>query len=381
MAPHYGGRPAVVILRMRPVFSSFQSAVAFALLLLVLLLLPVCLGRKILPPRQQLYDSIGWNWGAYPCVRHAIFDETNDIDLAFIGSSHMACAMDVPEVQRQLSARLGRPAVVRSVTWNGADFDVLYLVARDLLEHRRVKMLVFYDESLARDRGSVLPYWFRWGEDAGELTGLPISEQVPYYYASVLGIPHNLLCYLRPNLPADLARTNSYEIRYQTVSPADWLGGSCRRAGFGPDDTKHEPFQEFVPQTVAGPGDACIYSPATKGQFEFLDRRLPAWQQRFAERFAALVSAHGCRLVLIHLPTLAEVREPKIREIQFWPQTLHAKMEMLGVPPGRIFGGLSDAQCRLLFADPGHLNENGQRYFTPLVLPSLFKIYDEIPHS
>jgi hypothetical protein len=64
-------------------------AAAFALLLLALLALPVVVGKNLLPPREQAYSVQGWGNGPYPWIRNQIFEETNDIDIAFVGSSHL----------------------------------------------------------------------------------------------------------------------------------------------------------------------------------------------------------------------------------------------------------------------------------------------------
>ena len=124
---------------MRPAFSSTKSATAFALLLLILLLSPVLAGKKFLPPRESAYASQSWGSGPYPWIEDQIFTETNAIDIVFIGSSHIFNAINTPYVQAQLSARLGRPAVVRTIAWGGAGYDGLYFITRDLLAHHRVK--------------------------------------------------------------------------------------------------------------------------------------------------------------------------------------------------------------------------------------------------
>ena len=152
---------------MPPAFSSTRQAAAFALLLLLLLLSPVLAGRKFLPPREQAYASLSWGSGPYPWIRHEIFEETNDIDIAFMGSSHILHAVDTPYVQAQLSEKLGRPAVVRTIAWGGAGYDALFFVARDLMAHRKLKLLVFYDEYNAPGiRNTAADCWFRCGENA-----------------------------------------------------------------------------------------------------------------------------------------------------------------------------------------------------------------------
>jgi hypothetical protein len=72
---------------MSAAFSSTRQAAAFALLLLLLLLLPALMGKSCLPPREQIYSSLPWGAGAFPYMRDQFFDEKEDIDIAFMGSS------------------------------------------------------------------------------------------------------------------------------------------------------------------------------------------------------------------------------------------------------------------------------------------------------
>ena len=359
---------------MRPAFSSVRQAVGFAGLMLMVLALPALLGGSRLPPRQELYDFASWRWGPYPWDRTQIFDETNAADIIFLGSSHMAADIDTPYVQQQLTAHLGRPAVVRSVTWSGADFDVLYLVAKDLLAHRRVRMLVIYDESEGQVRNSQVPLLFRWGEEYGTVAGLPVRDRLAYYFAAVVGMPRNLLCWLRPNIPADLTQENWYMDYYHTPNPALQLGASTRHRGYAPMGLPPAPFVEYMP--AAGMEDVCVYSPATKARFEFMNGPMPTWQAVFARRFARLAQAQGCQLTLLHLPVLAETNVAKITEKEYWPDFLQTDVAMAGVPPARFFAGLTPEQCQRLFADQTHMNANGQRYFSRLMTPALLEIYD-----
>jgi hypothetical protein len=365
---------------MRPAFSSTKQAAAFALLLLVLLLLPVLAGKKILPPREQAYAAQSWGSGPFPWIRHEIFEETGDVDIAFVGSSHILCDVDTPYVQEKLARKLGRPAVVRTVGWGGAGFAALYFITRDLLEHRRVRLLVIYNENNdVSVRNAQGPMWFRWSEDAAALAGLPCREKGLYYFTAMVGMPRNLLCRLRPNIPADLVSTppNYWESHYHTARMVDSLGSSSSKLGFNPSSLYDDylPFVPFEPHTDARPADVCIDPPATNG-FEFSSQPLPAWQTHFARKLVALAREHGCRLVLLHIPTIDEARSPVVTERKFWPEVLGAEGTILGIPPAKLFGGLTDEEIRKLYFNRSHLNKNGVEYFTPLITPALLHIYD-----
>src|SRR5262249_10887463 len=136
---------------MRPAFSSTKQAAAFALLLLVLLALPALMGKSLLPPRAEIYTSTPPELGPYDHLYRQIFKETNDIDIVFMGASRMLHDLDTPQIQKDLSRKLGRDAVVMTLAWDWAGFDADYFIAHDLLQHRKVKMLVFTDESRVGD--------------------------------------------------------------------------------------------------------------------------------------------------------------------------------------------------------------------------------------
>jgi hypothetical protein len=363
---------------MRPAFSSTRQAAAFALLLLLLLLAPALAGKKFLPPREETYSSIWWEYGDFPYMDSQIFREKGDMDIVFIGSSHIWAAFDTPAVQEQLGKELGRQAVVRTFGWGGPGFDELYFVAKDLLEHRRVRMLVIDDGFDKLDQPHVLASrMFRLGDDAETLKGLSPQIQAAYHFASVAGLPRNLVSLARTNLPADMNAPNYWESRSHAANFAAHLGTFKARSGFRENPTAEpEPFVEYAPQTGTSSSDVCIFSPGTKNNFGFAESGLPPTQLHFAQKFAALMQEYGCKLVVLHIPTFDERKSVFISEPVFWPGVLHTDVTMIGIPPATMFRGLTDDEIRELYSDSVHLNGNGQSYFSSLMTPALLKIYE-----
>jgi len=360
---------------MSPAFSSPKSAAGFALLLLLLLLAPALAGRALLPPRDQIYSSAPERWGPYAYFHRQIFEETNEADIVFMGSSHIGCGIDTPRVQRELSRKLGRDATVFSLGWPYAGFDGLYFIARDLLQHRRVKMLVIQDEFA----GTPIPHFaasrlFRFADDAEVLRGLPLNVQAGFYAEAIRGMPRNLLGLVRPNLPVDASpgRTNAWEGFYHAPGIESRLGTLTARIGFDYDPE----FADFTPATPALPAEVRVYSAETKSDFEFSGPPTPPAQLHFARQLAELAKAHGTKLVFIHLPEFTEMRAENIHEREIWPEALGADAAMLGVPPAKLFRGISDDEVRKLYYDPGHLNQNGQAWFTQFITPALLDIYE-----
>jgi hypothetical protein len=364
---------------MRPAFPSNRSALGFAGLLLLFLLLPVMVGKSWLPTRQQAYATQGWGWGPYPWVRNQIFEETNDIDIAFVGSSQIFFNVNTPYVQSKLSERLGRPAVVRTIAWSGGGYDALYFFTRDLLEHRHVKLLVFYDEATrGRGRNRQAPFWFRWREDAGLISGMSAANQSYYYYASIIGMPRNLLALLRPDQPASLVINGPKDwlAVADAPNPVTRLGAFTTHQGFrARPEADNEPFQVFAPP-VSGNKRALIYSGETKTNFEFLSAPLPEWQNHWVGELAQLFQQHGVKPVMLALPTVSSVRPPVIFERRFWPDIFSGGISLVGVPPSSLYGSLTDAEVKRMFSDPYHCNENGQAYFTEFITPALLKLYE-----
>jgi hypothetical protein len=365
---------------MRPAFSSTKQAAAFALLLFLLLLSPMLVGKNLLPPREQSYSSQAWGNGPYPWIRNQIFEETNAIDIAFMGSSHIFNAINTPQVQAELSKKLGRPAVVRTIAWGGSGYDGLYFIAQDLLAHRRVKMIVFYDENPGGGRNAAEISWFRWADNSAALTGQNLREQSLFYFAAIVGMPRNLLCLVRPNLPAPFVtdKKNYWETAANSPNPALQLGCLSVRKGFAPSAlAAAAPFEPFQPQTGARPADAIVFSPATATNFAFASEPLPAWQLHFAHKVAGLFQENQVQAVMLHLPVLAEAHAAVMQQRADWPAVFGNGFELLGIPPAKLFSGLTDGEILKLYADPVHFNQNGQRYFTTLVTPALFQIYED----
>ena len=368
---------------MRPAFSSIAQAAAFTALLMVLLLAPLVIGKNLLPPREQIYASKSWGSGPYPWIQNQIFQETNAIDIAFMGSSHILHAVDTPYVQAELGKQLGRPAVARTVGWGGAGYDALYLIAKDLLKHRRVRMLVIYDENPQMARNAQISAFFRYADDAGVLTGLPASDQAVYYCAALLGLPKNLLARLRPNLPAPLVTVpqNYWEQHYGSTSIVKLCGCTRSELGFNYDPMSDHftAFTPFTPPTGVTPADVEIWPSAGKTHFQIDSAPLPAWQVHFARKLGELARANGCRLVMLHLPVISDADESALRERTDWTQIFGADFPLLGIPAIKLFGGLTNEERHRLFFNTAHFNANGMDYFTPLITPAIVQLY-EISH-
>ena len=363
---------------MRPAFTTTRSALAFALLLTGLMTLPAFVAHTGWLKRNEVYPAIPWKCGPFIWAQQKIFSETNDVDIAFVGSSLIWGDINPTYVQKELSLRLGHEAEVFTLGWPWPGFDAVYIVARDLLEHRRVRMLVIYDEAHGNTTSPDVPHiqsarWFRIGENDEALSGLTWSAKLSLYGSALLGMPRSLLSLLRPNLTESAAshRTNVWDTPYHAESFAAQLGGMRAHLAFNNSPN----FKPFHPTPIATPADAVIYSDATRDLFRFTGPVTPPFRSHFLHKLAALCETHGTQLVIFHPPGFGERTREKILEREVWPDVLGTNVWLVGIPGAKLFAGISAEDMKKLYYNKGHLNANGQDFFTPLITPALLEIY------
>lgn len=367
---------------MAPTFSSNRQAAGIAALLAAILLLPLLAGKSLLPDRDKIYKSIPWRFGGHPSFQKTIFEEKKPLDIALIGSSRIWCGIDPVYLSAKLSKSLGREAEVRTLGWNTAGFDALYFIAKDLLENRKVKLLVVNDE-FNPEIGGTNPHrlasrWFRHGDNAGDLAGLGFREQTGYYASAVLGMPRNLLSMTRSHLPVRSSPENEFSPRklYKAEDPELRLGALRVEENYLHQKTAFIP---FTPRVSAAPSDVVTWSAGNRERFGTSEPSAPNLQLHFARKLANLARKHNATLLFIHFPNLEDTTNEKILEAAIWPELLGENVEYAGVPPAALFKGMTEAEITALFSDPKHLNRNGQEYFTPVITPAIIQAYHEIP--
>jgi hypothetical protein len=338
---------------MPPAFASTRFAGGFLFLLVLILLSPILVGKSVLAPREVMYESAGLGDVYFSSLYKQIYTEKSDIDIAFVSSSRMECAINQAYVQDALSEKLGRPAVVRKLNWSWNGFDALYFVMQDLLKNRKVKMLVFCDLSLDADNFAhkQTSYWFRWADNSDSLQGLPFISKLSFYSSAIVGIPRNLVDILRHNPP---------------LPPP-----------VKPERPWHWSNIEYNPVTATSPADVLVYSKDTRDAFEFSTKPLPELQAGFVRKIGELAERYHTRLVYLHVPIPTEQKDTKVKEPASWPDVADVSMPLVGIPPVVLFSGMSKDDVGNLYFDSIHFNQNGQRYFTRLVTPTIIQLFED----
>ncbi len=300
--------------------------------------------------------------GGYSFMKDEIFEKEEDLDILFVGGSVIWNGVDSPQVQRELSTRLGRPARVATFGYNFNSIDISYTAVRDLLERRRVRMVVFSIPRLAYPKGpSVTSYRFlRYGED-DVVEGLPLDSRISLYACSVLRAPHDLLTIVRRN-PSTAKTAHS-----------ESLGAFLRKEGMA-----HDPgaFARFTPPAPPFSSAELIYSDSTSNGFRFEDNQLPAHQDYYLEKLMELLREREVPLAILNVPQYGERDNDQIIERLDWPRRFGSDIPIIGVRPSLLFAGLDEEGVEKLHSDLQHFNLNGSEYYTHAVLPAILDVYE-----
>jgi hypothetical protein len=349
---------------MAPAFWSTRHTVAFGALLGVVLTLPVTLHWIGEATREEAYRGISERAGEFDYFRRQIFEQHSDLDILFCGSSLLGNAIEVAHVQRELSAALGRQASVISLrqSWQGPDMN--YFVARDLMEHRRVKVLVVAAPAWVHHSSQPHVQIFRvirYGDHPGAVDGLGLRSRMALYADYVLGAPRQALNLLRSDL-------------------IDPRAGLTAFSGEAPIGYKGRPFvrrQVIVPGV---PPSSLIYSGGSSGLFRFNGPSLNEYQLHFLRKTAELAQQHDALLVILHMPSPSERGSQMVPDRQLMPEILGPGVAFAGVPSALMFQNVPDEQFEDYFQDE-HVGLNGRELFTRIMTPVLIQLYEQYSQS
>jgi hypothetical protein len=343
---------------MPPAFSSTRQKAVFGLTLLFFLMLPVLLlaiGRN---SREELYRGISERAGAFDFIRRQIFEDRSDVDIAFCGTSLLAGAINPEMVGQELSRALGRPSrvVLLPQSWQGPDMN--YVVARDLLEHRKVKVLVIAAPAWVHRQNQPHVQLFRvigYGDQPHALDGLGLRYRLAIYGDYVLGAPRRALDLLRPNL----------------VDPhAGFIHEYGTAAGY-----RGAPFVRHESTAAPVPPRQMIASGETTDIFHFDGPPLNNYQLHFIRKTVELTRHHDTTLVILHMPSPSERGSRIVPDRQLMPSVFADGVVFSGIASASMFQNVPPGDFFDYFHDE-HLNTNGMELFTKTITPALIQIYD-----
>jgi hypothetical protein len=347
----------------RPAFESETQALAFLALLVFLLLLPVFITESGLISRRDSYESMPENLGAYSFIENEIFDNGEDIDLLFLGNSSVFGNIDTPQVQKALSAALGREARVVTFGQYFIGADINYMQMRDLLERKRVRLVVIAVPLTPYTPGpSATAYRFiRYSDDLELFKRLPFESKMSLYACSVLRAPRDVLTIVRRNKtkPSPYAKN---------------LGAEKSEVAWG---RIPENFVRFSPPAPSIHAREMIFPGENESDFQWTNEDIPPHQRIYLQSLVELLQRRQTPLAIINFPLYSQRRSPKIIERKDWSKVFGMRIPVMGVAPERLFCGLDDEEVKMLFFDDMHFNRNGSEMFTQTLLPAILEVYDK----
>ncbi len=351
---------------MRPAFASLGPPATMALALAFFLALPLLDLFSV--PEAHLET---WRTNpTIPYVYEETFRENGPIDVLIVGSSREMHGLRPDLIRERLSRELGREAVVCTFGMEFRGEDAVYMLLKNVLARRPVKMVVLAGPLPWQDRAVPHPHAHRlwmYEPNAEAYDGLPLSSRLAFYACSVLGSPRHLLSLVRPNVAAGeldgrIAGTGLRELR-----------GACASTR----TRDNRPFRTQTYPVPAWPVARMIRSTAGPGAFVFTGPELDAFQSHFHRLIGELAGANGVKLVYISIPPFWQARDEIVRERADWVSLSGAeKADLVGLPPAVLFRDVPEDELSGLYWDDNHLNNNGAVLFTQAILPALVEAYE-----
>lgn len=349
---------------LRPAFSSAARALFFLVFLACILLLPEIITWSGQISRRHSYEIMTENHGAYSFIAEEVFDNEEDIDILFLGSSVLFAGVDTPQIQRALSLELSRPARVVTFGHYFNSIDVLYTQLQDVLEHKKVRMLVVSIPRMPYTEGPSTTgcRFIRYSDVEEVFLELPLKYKAALYACSILRAPRDLLSIVRRNK--------------NSLSPSSFaqnLGADKAEIGIGRDP---DTFVRFTPVSPVVPSDDMIFSSRTKDQFQFTNDEIPYYQNLFLEKLVEICRNERVPLVILNIPQYTERHNSRAIERKEWKASFGSDVSLIGVPPSVLFAGLNEEEISRLRFDDAHFNANGSEFFTRTILPALLEVYN-----
>jgi hypothetical protein len=343
-------------------FKSIRQRIAFIILLAVLLALPLLTFIPGLFFRDRAYAAVPLEMGDFAYDREQIFEEKSDIDILILGSSYIWVGLYAPYLEKELARSVGHPVAVRSLGYRWAGQDLEFLLLKDLLHNRHVKMVITYMPIDAHT--SDLPHnqifrLFEIGRDGELLDDGNIHQRLSLYGGAVLGMPRHLLSLIRHERP----HAPLYE---------ESLGSQQVELGL-----EEQPFAPFTPDEPLIDPDSMVYSEHSKKEFLFTGQDLNSYQLNNSKRLVDLCRQNHIHVAMLNIPTYSDRKKRWVSERLNWKEVLGNDIDIVGVSPTRLFGNLSDENLDKLFYLSSHLNKNGSELFTHVITPALVEVYEK----
>jgi len=346
-----------------PVTSNSQL---FGLILMIMAILsgPWILDALPLYNRSDFYLATDQHLGSYPCFpwwHQQIYQEKSDLDVALIGSSYLWLGLKTPTLKNIFEEELHRPVNIVTLGYRFQGQDLAYILTKDLLQHRKVKMIVTYMPMV--DQVSEYPHtqlyqFMNLYLDRELLSAAGPLQFFSIWGSSILGLPRHVVSFFRHEHPVP-----------STLEPT---------FGFSPERLSHQTKTHTIALTPPPlPAEKLIFDPIKNPDWDFKGPNLNSYQLNVAKKYVQLCRSYGVKLVLLNIPRDREKRSRPIERMN-WNEVLGPDLFLVGAPTENLFAGLSKEDLNDLYSD-SHLNVDGAEIVAKAVAPALLKVYQGIP--
>jgi len=335
--------------------------------LTLLLLLPVFIDSKLKHNRKRVYEIGPEAAGPLSTITKEIFDKKEEVDIAFIGPSTLWTGINAPVLKEELKTQFGLNLniLVLGSNWRGE--DLYYLITRDLLAHRKVKMIAYQPIQHSTNQSQPHPRSFRWlllSDVMSIMPKLPLSQSMGLYAGLMLAAPRHLLSLIRDN------QLNSF-----SWDPNENLGWHAEET-----NVEGKPLVPWNPKTPPIDAEQMLYHSQAKHSWfshSFDSQTDAPFLAAVNQNLAKVLRERDKPAIMLNLPNYITRHESEVRFKHDWIRHLAIEGEMIGIAPKIMFQGMSEEQIKNLFSDPSHLNVNGSRYFSKLIAPAIAKAYEK----
>lgn len=288
-------------------------------------------------------------------ITSELLEQKGDIDILFLGTSATGSAIDTSILRAALRPILGREPVIYVISHPTVGYDYDYVVLRDLLKVRKVRLL-FWEIAPMQQHNQPYP-WVKYVLDLSEhsnLLKMSPGDMIAYYLQSVLNEPKLLLSPV-------LDREPGYE--EDTLCDRYANDGTCLRGlNFNPITPPALPAPPNIKYSdlihMRDSGDKILKETEAFKPYDYY----------FFTRATRLIQRHNIPVYLMDTPKQQEDRD-SIKMLVLPEKHPARKIPIFAVTKSHLFANPLAEEGFLI--DNTHMPYPSTIYFTRAILPTL----------
>lgn len=355
-----------------------------------LLISPYLVSWLIPYNKSDLWRSSGLKNGCYSYIADEL-DKDEPIDVLFIGSSSGWTSLNPEIIEDQLGKTFNREVTALNLSTNWFATDIRFFMLKDLLEKRKVKLVIFGQNHFgsANDLGS--DFWphpmlissFNYPEYSEFLSELSAVDRFKLYAISVFGsfkhigdfiFQRNNYSLLSPNPIRDCDPEKMDQYRGVHWTNPGFISQTSENIEYENSPVAHE----RVPVLEV---ESMFYNNIENQFFENIkDRTYIDYHSVFIKEMHKLCVKNGSAFAMLKIPismedfTLNNQLHKKSRILRLF-QDEDYSFPVIGVAQERLYEGLSREEILKLHHNETHHAKVGADYYTTAIMPAISKLY------